>query len=297
MLFFRRKKKRSPSQPSIRSCLISKYKHRYFISSKLRRMFEATILVVDNDVLKNENDFRKFTKLPNVKLLVLRNLSITTLPELPYCEKLYTKNTCLQSLPPLPHCRYVDVGFNNLTVLDKLPKCRVVHCESNKIHTVDNLLQCKRIYCNNNRLQSLPSLPSCLYLSCSNNNITSVPYLTKCRKMILHQNPIESIIVNNKTKVFFRGKKNLQIFRFKRIHDCIFNLLVSYNIWHNNHYLTTPITVKVLSKLNSISDNKSNLIYLHSFLKNYYTQIESIHPKDHEQFEILKIFYHWKYPL
>ena len=297
MLFFGRKKKKSPSQPSIRSCLISKYKHRYFISTKLRQIFEATILVVDNDVLHNEHLFRKFTKLPNVKLLVLRNLSITTLPDLPRCEKLYTKNTSLESLPSLPQCRYLDVGFNNLTVLDKLPKCKIVHCESNKIHTVDNLLHCRKMFCNNNRLRSLPSLPSCSYLSCSNNIISWVPYLTKCRKMILHQNPIESIIVNNKCKVCFRGKKNLQIFRFKRIHNCIFNLLVSYNIWHNNHFLTTPITVKVLNKLNSISDNKSNLIYLHSFLKTYYTQIESIHPKDHEQFEILKIFYHWKHPL
>lgn len=295
MFFYFFSSKRRKKNINIRDHLKEKYKDWYFLKKKWKDVFDAEILVIDKENMNNQKTFERFICLPNVKLLVLRNTTIKTLPLLPNCRKLITFNTCLQSLTSLPKCIYLDVGFNELREIKNLPNAKIIHCEHNKIHTIDKIIKCKKLYCTGNSIDTLPSLPNCVILECSNNYIKSLPYLTKCEKMILKQNPLESVIVNNNCKINFHGKKGLVIYRFSLFHDKIFSLLVKYNIWHKKNYGKEFDNKKLFEKLRYLSDNKTNLFFLHKILHEYFEEFQNAKIWNENDFDMMNKFLHWKF--
>lgn len=274
-----------PKKETIRNNLNTKYQKYFFLKKKWKQFYEAEILIIDNKLFKNQNIIEKFKRLPNTKILILRNTSLTKLPDLPKLKKLYSCNSNLEKLPELPNCTHIDVCFNNLRELRHLPKCKTILCEYNKIESIQNIRKCRKLICNDNKLKTLPSLPNCHIINCSNNLLHHVPYLNKCKLLILKNNPIHKIIINNSCNIQFNGKNTLETLRFSIIKSVLFHNLLKYNFWYKNNFGEAILPQKLLQKLNFLNDSQSNLFLLHTVLKKYFHDFVSskiLLPKDQD---------------
>lgn len=257
----------------LRQNLIKKYKNRFFIKKKWKEYFYAEIIVIDDKNFKNENIFKYFFRLPNTKILILRNCNLKEIPEMPNLRKLFTSNTCLEKLPSLPKCRQIYVSCNKLKVIPYLPKSQKIHCEYNILENIHDIPNCRELICNDNKLSTLPNLPKCRILDCSNNNLQSFSYLPKCKQLILKNNPIEKLFINNTCKVKYMGKSKLHIIRFFTVKAQIFQYLIQFNKFYHETYKEKKINTKDLQKINFMNSSYKNLLFLQKIISENYQEM------------------------
>ncbi len=119
-------------------------------------------------------------QLASIKLLIIRETNITTIPSYPSLECLFMMDTRIESLPDLPKLKKLNANNSSLKTLpDTLFRLEHLSIESTQIETIpDTLYALIVINANKSKLNSVPDeLVNLVSLSAASTNIEALPEL------------------------------------------------------------------------------------------------------------------------
>ena len=216
-------------------------------------MIQETSLIITK---KNKREFETYAILPRCRKLIIKEISISTLPYLPNCEYLHAPNNRIRILPPLSKCKYLNIINNSIEYLPELPECEILYASVNKLNVIPNTMKkVILLHISKNKIKEIPSLENCEIIYATGNTINKIYPLPKCRELYVWKNHITELneIDFPKLRILNIAHNRLsKLYGFINLYKCI----ASHNILS---YISLPyseiidVSYNFIETINDIS--------------------------------------------